>query len=405
MQISSANFRLQLPAILVQSVILILFLCCRQRYDPPLTQKLYNYLVVEGVLINGADTTFLRLSRARKLDDNPQRNGEQNARLSVEDAESGFTVYNFTPAGNNGLYMISGMKLNLDKKYRLRITTTDGNHYVSDDISVISTPSIDSVSWIKKNDGVYIYVNTHGSVNDGKYYQWNYRETWYFTVPYLSARKYKYFNHWPVQIDSMFPLRDSDKFVQQCWKTLFSSQILQENSSKLSDNIISLAPIRYIPAGSVELSSLYSILVNQYCVSKDAYEYFENLKKTSEQTGSIFDPQPTQLKGNIHNLDKPDDPVFGYVAASSTHQVRIFIKNADVQPWVYYDGCQPPFIVPVDSIPRAYDTVSFPALIRLAPLDIIYNNAGDIIGVSSVFKSCGDCTSSGGVTTKPDFWP
>jgi hypothetical protein len=41
----------------------------------------------------------------------------------------------------------------------------------------------------------------------------------------------------------------------------------------------------------------YSINVRQYGLTKEAYNYWQIIQKSSQQSGSIFDPQPAQVIG------------------------------------------------------------------------------------------------------------
>jgi len=380
---------------------LIFLSACKEKYFPPAGQSNMNFLVVDGTLINGPDSTYIRLSRTKKLDDTSPNGGEQNAQITVEDAESN-TLYNFTPVNNAGLYTIPGMNLDLNKKYRVRINTTDGNQYVSDDISVLSTPPVDSINWVKRGDGVTIYANTHDPLNNTKYYRWEYLETWDYYTHYFS--EIKYFNKPPNILDSMFQPRKADEFVYHCWKTNLSTQILLGTSLKLSEDVISLAAVRFIPQSAFELSSIYSILVKQYSLTKESFEYLENLKRISEQTGSLFDAQPSELKGNISNINKPDEPVIGYLTACSLSQQRIFISKEQVKPWNYLDYCPERKLVPLilDSIQIFFGGASP----QLTPIAKVTNpRTGRIDWISGGLPICTDCLSRGATNVKPDFWP
>ncbi|MEJ0101799.1 MAG: DUF4249 domain-containing protein [Bacteroidota bacterium] len=331
---------------LFYSLFLTLFflVSCKEKYEPPAIKTDLGYLVVDGSLINGPDSTIIRLSRTKNLGANPASSGEQGAQMTVEDA-AGNTVYNFTPVNDNGLYTVPGMNLDINKKYKLRINTTDGNQYVSDDVIVKETPSIDSVSWQRSNDGVIIYANTHDPQNSTKYYRWEYTETWDYYMNYFSQIKYQVTSTGEIK----FPTRTTDELVYHCWKTVHSTEILLGSSSKLSQDIIILDPVRFIPVSSFEISSVYSILVKQYALTREAFEYFENIKKFSEQTGSLFDAQPSQLNSNIHCVGKPGELVIGFVAASSLQQQRIFITKQQVNPWNYSVYCPPERTVPPES--------------------------------------------------------
>ncbi len=107
-------------------LISVLFCTCKDKYLPPVIQTNLNYLVVDGQLINGADSTIIRLSRTKKLDESTAAAGEQNAQMTVEDAD-GNTVYVLLQGNINGGYAGPGMKLGISTSYRWRINTTDGN--------------------------------------------------------------------------------------------------------------------------------------------------------------------------------------------------------------------------------------------------------------------------------------
>jgi len=369
---------------------------CKEKYIPPVIESNLNYLVVDGSLVNGAESTLIRLSRTKRLDDNPATSGEQNAQMTVED-EEGNTIYYFQQVDNNGLYSVPGMTLDGNKKYKLRISTTDGKQYLSDDILVKESPPIDSVNWRLSNDGVTIYTNTHDASNSTKYYQWQYLETYDYYSANFSSVKYVPGGD---DFDKMFPARSGDEMVYHCWRTVPSSQILIASSLNLSEDRINMAPIRFIPKASFEINSTYSILAKQYALTKEAFEYLQNIKKITEQTGSLFDAQPSQLTGNIRCVSNPDEPVIGYLVASTLQQKRIFITNFEVRPWGYFDYCPPKQTVPLilDSINYYFGGPS-PLLVPIERTSPLFT------GVIAGLPSCTDCTTKGGTNIKPDFWP
>ena len=369
---------------------------CKEKYIPPIIESNLNYLVVDGSLVNGTESTLIRLSRTKRLDDNPATSGEQNAQMTVED-EEGNTIYYFQQVDNNGLYSVPGMTLDGNKKYKLRISTTDGKQYLSDDILVKESPPVDSINWRLSNDGVNLYVNTHDASGGTRYYQWQYTETYDYYSSNFSSIKYVPTGN---TFDEMFQERSGDEQVYHCWKTDQSSQILIGSSLKLSEDRINMSPLRFIPKASIEISSMYSILVNQFALTKEAFEYLQNIKKINEQTGSLFDSQPSQLAGNIHCVSNPDESVIGYIIASTLEQKRIFIKNDEVRPWFYPDYCPP-----LQSVPLIEDSIVYyfggpsPLLTPVRKTVPIFS------AVIAGLPSCADCTTKGGTNIKPDFWP
>ncbi len=360
----------------------ILLAGCKERFEPKILKTDLNLLVVDGFLNNSSETTEIRLSRTSKLNEGTAGIPESNAQLYVED-EAGNIIYYFQETGN-GVYIVPGMNLDLNRKYKLKINTSDGKQYASEAITVKQTPPIDSVNWKRKSDGIGIYVNTHDLQNETKYYRWEYTETWEYHANNFS---YLYYENGTIK------QREPNQFVFYCWQTLNSTNMMLGSSAKLSKDIIADFPINTIPLNGVQLSVKYSIMVRQFALTKEHFEYLENIKKITEQMGSIFDAQPSQLTGNIHCLSDPTEVVLGYAAASSKSEQRIFIKNADVLPWKYLFYCEPVKLVPYDSL-EFYFTGGFTPIDEPLPPAGINGNTTD----------CVDCTSHGGTNVKPDFW-
>jgi len=368
---------------------------CKDKYDPPVTQMNLNYLVVDGTIINGADSTIIRISRTQLLDQNPATKGERDATVTLEDADNN-TLYYLIQLNEQGEYTTANINLDQNKKYHLRINTVGGSQYISADLEVKQSPPIDSISWKQTIDGVTVYANTHDPNNNTKYYSWQYTETYDFFSYFYSGIK---FNESGLTIIDMFPNRGLQDLVYHCWRSNRSNTILLGSSTKLSADVISESPIRFIPRNAEEISSLYSILVSQFAISKEAYLYFANIKKISEQTGSIFDAQPAELTGNLRCINKPEEPVIGFLNISSLQQQRIFIPTKEVQPWKFSLNCMPERNIPknLDSI-RIFFGGPSPVLLPIAE---IYRPPA----IAGAPPYCVDCTVRGGTTVKPDFWP
>jgi len=354
---------------------------CKEVYNPPQVKTNPNYLVVDGMLTSG-DSTMIKLSRTRNINDSLSSSWETGASVIIVGAAS--DVYPLTEQ-SNGIYRINYLYMNPGEKYQLQITTSDGKKYVSDSVVVKQTPLIDSVNWTVNGSGVQIYVNTHDQLNSTQYYRWIYEETWEYHAAYDS-----YFTFTNDQLIA----RDLNNHVYTCWHNRNSTELSLASSAGLSQDIIYQNPILFIPHGSEKISLQYSILVKQYALTKEAYEYWENLKKGTELTGGLFDPQPSLLNGNIHCISNPDEKALGFIGASSVEQKRIFIKNNELDSWGFtLIGCTE-IIVPPDSLSFYFGTQGY--------IPVANHGIADYSGTTS---SCADCTLQGGTTIKPSYWP
>ena len=144
---------------------------------------------------------------------------------------------------------------------------------------------------------------------------------------------------------------------------------------------------------------MYSVLVKQHAITKEEYEFLDIMKKNTELTGSVFDPQPSQLKGNIDCISNPGETVVGYVGVYSLEEKRIFIRNADLPGWGFNSGC---FEIPVgnhtDSIAQAIAGGLYATTVHT------FRPPNNIDTFNVAPGVCVDCTLIG-TNKKPDFWP
>ncbi|MBX3241662.1 MAG: DUF4249 domain-containing protein [Chitinophagaceae bacterium] len=369
----------------VTSLLLLYSQSCKEEYPLPENLQNKNYLVVDGFIDNGNDITRIELSRTSPLDGTAGIIKESGASVWVEsDNGHNFSLYETEP----GVYIGGPFLLDESSMYRVNITTINGKSYSSRFEEVKKTPPIDNIHWEKEEDGVHIYVNTHDPENKSKYYSWQYEETWEFFSSYYSSFEY---------VNGGMRLRSNGEELFRCWQSYISRNIMIGSSSRLSEDIIYNAPITYIENNSWKLSSRYSILIKQRVLSKNAYEYLEKMKKSSESLGSIFDPMPTTDRGNVVCNSEPSEMVIGYVYVSTLQQQRIFISRGDVSPWWYNFICQVDTVPNIPNILQQY--FGFGGAI---PIDGIGMPA--ITDYTAASSFCMDCRHRG-TSVKPVFWP
>src|SRR6185437_8435019 len=129
-------------------------------------------------------------------------------------------------------------------------------------------------------NGVVIYANTHDPANATRYYQWNWDQAYEYASGEYSEYEYNRSN------GGVFFRPDSDQ-INHCWKYASSTSILVTTSTKLAQDVISLYPIKMIPPNDIQLSILYSILVRQYSLTMDGYNFLTLMQKNTESLGSI----------------------------------------------------------------------------------------------------------------------
>jgi hypothetical protein len=385
---------------------LLLLSACREKYVPNLDLPASSFLVVEGYINSGAGPTTITLSRTTKLSDAVPIVYETKAIVRIE----GKT--NTTPIPlaetTKGVYTIPQLTLNPAEQYRVYIKTANGKEYVSTYSTVRSTPPIDSVSWVRNTNGVQIYANTHDATGKTRYYQFFYDETWEFRMPYTSSLKLMIV---PSPNPSMPPRKfvaysDSatygyDSTIFKCWKTNVLKGIEIISTEQLSQDVVSLKPLVFIENGSWKLSQLYTMRFRQRALSKEAFGFFEQVRKNTEQLGSIFDAQPSDNNGNIRCITNAEEIAIGFVEVTQEREQRIWISRAQLGGWRWDRNCQSEISVlnHTDSL----DVVTTGQMILTNP-DVILQPSGRIARAFAAAIDCVDCRTLG-TNVKPPFWP
>ena len=384
----------------MKSTLVVLFLLvgisCRERYNVPLSTLNTGYLVVEGV-INPSGKTSVTLSRTTKLDD---RNiiHESGAILEIQGDDN--SSYPLTES-DSGVYLGPEITLNNNANYRLHIRTSNNKEYISGYSKPLVTPVIDSISWTRENRGVNIFLTAHDPENKIDYYKWDYEETFQFKSYYETGLKYDIRYNGPDVVYAGLAGRDStDNLpgigIRICWKSQHSSNLVIGSTADLSQKLIFTA-IKSYPKDAFELSQLYSINIRQYALSKDAYQYYLKMKKNTESLGTIFDPLPSEIKGNITCVSDPAEQVIGYVEAATVQTKRKFIAVSELPDWFYNEQCQ------TDTMPLNTPNVLAAFYKGFYPLTTLLPPSGIVLFVSTPVN-CADCTTRG-TNLKPSFWP
>lgn len=400
------------------SLIIVFILCtCIDPYNPKLSGY-SSLLVVDGLITNANTSYTVRLSSTfQELNSTPP---------PVSDA----TVFITDDAGNSsnlinkgsGIYKSDSTQFNgiPGRTYILHIKTSDGSEYESDACLMNPVPDIDGIYFAKdqqlvnngtqSQDGISIYLNSKEGDNN-QYYRWAYEETWKFKVP--NPKAFNYIKTSDPNNPIFMPITDVKEF---CWKNNQSNEILIRSVSEGQPNKISKQPILFIATGeSDRLLLQYSILVKQYSISKNEFDFWNNLKQVNEIGGDIFAKQPYTVISNIKNIKNPNERVLGYFQASAVSQQRKNILYRDValmglpfysypcRTWEYNPG---DFATPCNCPPPTWDDVYWHLSIieDYTFIEPKFNQVSDIL-LELVFTrpECANCELRG-TSKRPDFW-
>jgi hypothetical protein len=396
------------------SVIALIFIfvltTCIEPFIPNI-EVYQSLLVVDGLITDENSAYSVKLSKSMQEDAEPVM--VSDASVSVSD-DIGNTYY-FENAGEGNYKSIyTQFTGSVGRTYTLNISTSDGEVFRSDPCLMYDVPEIDTIFFEKdevlanngtESDlGIQIYIKSKEG-DDSRYYRWAYDETWKFKVPNPSRSLY---------IDESHIIMNPD-VREYCWKSRKSDGILINRTYPGDSKTIQKIPLTFIASDKSDRLLLhYSILVRQFSISKEEYEFWFNLSKIDVIGGDIFAAQPYSVSGNIHDVNNPDKKVLGYFQVSAVRQKRKEIPFSEVVglnlPYYQYP------CIRVEDSPNILPWAKFNPPLTWDDIHYMYTTSGytfvepkyihgTLILDRLVFTKivCSDCSVSGS-TEKPDFW-
>lgn len=300
----------------VYALIISMLVACIDRVELPIRAE-EPRLVVEGQITNEAPPYTIRLTYTGKYSgpgsQNPADQFVNEAQVNVTDDRGRSTRF---VAMGLGVYQTadSTFRGQVGRAYSLSIVLSNGKRYGTKPERMPAVPGIDSVSakLIKTTNFAKPYafsysVNTRDPANEKNYYRW----TAYGYTSRLSAGV-------PCSLGS--PNRCFDR----CWTTVSSDAVNVYTDEAINGNLLRGRAVLQIPVYAIgpQLAE-----VQQYAITQTNYQFWRLYQQQSARTGSIFDPLPAPVTGNVINADDPTDLARGYFAVTSVTRRRIRIQD------------------------------------------------------------------------------
>ncbi len=229
------------------------------------------------------------------------------------------------------------------RSYSLQIQLVDGKVYTSLPELVNASPPIKNLSYQSKRipvkgeinnaSGVQLIVDLDDPADQNNFYYYRNSEATYV----LETRPDLYTT----------PAPDRSPAPKDCCSTCFQTETVGNQSYFLSsdDNFNGLTTrliAGFVPDNGRRFVNTYRVDLRQLNVSQEAFRFLRSVKQQSEISGSVFDPPPANIRGNMISLDDPEEVVLGFFIAAGESQRRVYIKNSQL------DFVQPRAIIPDD---------------------------------------------------------
>jgi hypothetical protein len=102
------------------------------------------------------------------------------------------------------------------------------------------------------------------------------------------------------------------------------NSLLIFNSNDLNGNVLYDQKVARMVLNQ-RFAVIYCIHVSQYQTSEREYNYWENVNQLINIDGTLFDPPPATIRGNLINESNPAQQIQGYFSVVSQSTQRLFI--------------------------------------------------------------------------------
>lgn len=398
----------------IKTVACIIFLIgitsCVELYEPEIGEY-ESSLVVDAVLSDQAASSQVKLTESFNYN---EASGEpiSGAAVIAEDDQGGLFEFEEDAPG---IYLLNpdiyeGV---IGRNYRLTILLSNGASYASDWEEMKASPDISSIEYevsqkLQDIPGslpvptVNLYVNTEDPSNQTKYYKWSWVETYEFAITSPSR----------IEVDFQGDATGSSAIVRRlpfdefegnrCYKSEDSEGIIIATTENLNENKIARMPIHSFNNMSPKIAFKYSILVKQQVISKKYFLFLKKVQEINQGTGSLFDPIPNEVFGNIKSTNESTRPVLGYFGVGGVEEKRLFINRAEI----------PKEFAPIrgpecksDTIPLELSCLYQRTVNGSQVLADYYNVVGlGNIGFILSSPPCNECIATNSSNIKPIFW-
>ncbi len=366
--------------------IMSLFVACIEEFNPKIDGYL-DLLVIDGMITNEPGPYIVRLSKTLAVDDLDYFPVTGANIVIFDDFDTEETLVELEP----GVYSTNplGIRGEVGRKYRITIDV-DGKTYQSDFEELEEPVGIDSI-YAKVEyketvegsfEGVQFYIDTE--TTNTKQFLWVPIETY----EYKGDLELNYVYWSFTAIDTI-----TNPSLKTCWRTEKVIETLTFSTKGLTYPKIKNFPLHYVNTSTKKLSERYSVLINQYSITEEAYKYWNEIKKQSAESGSLYTTQPFQVKGNLINPNNPKDIILGYFWAAGVSKKRVFVEKPPLN--FTYSKCE-------GNVQALIDLKGYPPPWPVYVTTVKVGIEGKSLGMADV--SCFDCKENGGTEEKPEFW-
>ena len=288
---------------------------CLDEVRIPINQKT-EQLVVEGLITNEATLYSIRLSATTQFGDITERAPVRGALVSVADNENRTIFFRANPE-QTGLYQPIDRNFvgKAGNTYTLTIKLTDGRTYTSTPERMpLDVPIAGLSAEFQQKDasgralelGYRVRLDLQDQKNVENYYRW--------TAWGIYTRR-------STGVAIGF---GGSICCSTCWVVKEDKGLNLFSDANLDGSLIRNRPVYFSP---FYFYGKHYVEVTQYAISRSAYQFWQKFRSQLNRSGTIFDPLPAAVLGNVSNAANPADIALGYFEVASLSKKRLVIPG------------------------------------------------------------------------------
>lgn len=276
-------------------------------------------LVVEGMITNEKPPYIVRLFTTGDFLSSrypPASLGVQSALVTITD-DTGKSTTLKAVLEQPGVYQTvdSTFRGEIGRLYTLVVRMPDGKIFQSQPEQLLPVPELDELKarFVDVPDrsqpsGYQVLVDTQDPIETANYYRW-------------SAYGY-------VRRESEgLPMIGGGICCKSCWLLIANNEVNIFSDANINGNRIQEKFALFSP---FYVRGKQYVEVSQYSLTREAYQFWKLLDEQQTRTGSLFDPQPAPIEGNIYNVENTNELALGYFGASAVSRRRLIIAGDTV---------------------------------------------------------------------------
>ncbi|MBN7810161.1 DUF4249 domain-containing protein [Algoriphagus sp. H41] len=317
-------------------LLLLIPLSCIDPYQVEVPEG-EQLLIVEGTITSGPGPHAITLTRSATYGSDYEGfiRPVQRAIVSLRDDQGGTVLLTESQTAKGSYFTDAAFRAEVGRTYTLLIQTSDGKLYSSAPEKVAAVPELKNLGFrtvVIEQDGgenpksgIQLIAEVDDPIEENNFYYWRTGPAVYI----LETRPDLYTP--PISPTNPNPIPQPKPCCVYCFRTEISDNrsIFVETDDSFN-GLTTYLPAAFVADDGMRFVNKFRIDVRQLGISQDAYRFLRLVQQQTETSGSIFDPPPATIRGNMFSLDDPKEVVLGYFIAAGESTQRIYVNKSEL---------------------------------------------------------------------------